>query len=145
MPANTSPIFSRIGDISWAQVTGTDGSQDGTDADVQLVYTADATNGSFMHKIIFQPRSASGSVSFPAGAVRVYLNNGSTNATATNNSLIKEISIPASTVNVAATAASPAYEIPLNIQMPPSYRIYVGYSASVANGVLQVTAFGGDY
>lgn len=145
MAGNTSPIFSRVGSISWAQVTGTDGSQDGTDADVQLVYTADSTNGSFVHKITLQPRSASGSVSFPAGAARVYMNNGSTNGTAANNSLIKEISIPASTVNVAATAASVAYEIPLNIQLPPSYRLYVGYSSSVANGVLQVTAFGGNY
>lgn len=145
MAANTLPIFSAVGKISWAQITGTDGSQDGTDADVVLVFTADSTNGSFAHKIICQPRSASGSVSFPAGAIRIYLNNGSTNATATNNSLIRELSIPAQTVNVAATTGSPAYEIPLNIQIPPSYRIYVGYSASVANGVLQVTAIGGDY
>jgi hypothetical protein len=145
MAGNSTPIFSRIGKITWAQVTGTDGSQDGTDADVQLVFTADATNGSFAHKICCQPRSASGSVSFPAGAVRVYLNNGSTNGTAANNSLMREISIPATTVNVAATTGTPAYEIPLNIQLPAGYRLYVGYSNSVANGVLQVTVYGGDY
>lgn len=144
MPANTSPIFTLTPNINFASLTGVDGSQDGTDADVKLVFTS-GSNGSFLHKIRFQPISTSGSTTTSAAAARVYLNNGSTVGTAANNTLLVEFSLAAIIVNVAATAAAAGYEVPFNIQLPASYRIYVGVSAVAANTAWQVAAIGGDY
>lgn len=153
MAANTAPIFTNIPKISFAQITATDNTSDGTGANVVLAFTADATDGSFIQKLLLIPRTtATASTSFITGTVRVYLNNGSTPGTGTNNSLIREIVI--STQNVEADngiiSAIQTIEIPMNIQLPASYRVYVGFvttnaTAMTANTILQVTAIGGDY
>jgi len=145
MTANTSPIFTLTPIITWASITAADGSQDGTDADVKLLFTANATNGSFIQRLIFQPISTSGSTTTSAAAGRIYINNGSTVGTAANNTLIKEITLAATAVNVAGTTASLNYEVPLNFQLPPSYRIYAGITAMAANTAWQGCAIGGDY
>ena len=144
MAASTSPIFTLTPVISWQSIGGVDGSQDGTDADVELVFTG-STDGSFIQRIIFQPISTSGSTTTSAAAGRIYLNNGSTPGTAANNTLIKEITLAATSVNVAATTAAFGYEVPLNFQIPNTYRIYVGITAMAANTAWQVTAIGGNY
>lgn len=144
MAANTSPIFTLTPVITWASVTGVDGSQDGTDADVKVIFTG-STDGSFIQRLIFQPMSTSGSTTTSAAAGRIYINNGSTNATAANNSLIKEITLAATAVNVAGTTAAFGYEVPLNIQLPNTYEICVGITAMAANTQWQVTAIGGHY
>ncbi len=145
MAANTTPIFTGIPRNGFAKVTGVDGSQDGTDADVKLVFTADATDGSFLQRLILQPISTSGSTNTSAAAARIYLNNGSTVGTASNNSLFKEWSLAVTAVNVAGTSASLGYEIPINIQLAPGYAIYVGVSAMAANTQWNITSVHGDY
>ncbi len=145
MAANTSPIFTNIPEISWAKVSGADSSTDGTDADVQLVATAEATDGSFITKLVLQPRSTSGSTTTSAAAARVYINNGSTVGTGTNNVLYKELSLAAIAVNTAATTAALGYELPLNLQLKAGYRLYVGITAMAANTNWDVTAVYGDY
>jgi hypothetical protein len=145
MAANTSPIFTLTPKNGFAKVTGVDGSQDGTDADVKLVFTSDATVGSFFQRLICQPMSTSGSTTTSAAALRVYLNNGSTVGTAANNQLIKEFSLAAIAVNVAGTTASIGYELPFNFQLAPGYAIYVGVTAMAANTQWNVTFIGGDY
>lgn len=145
MAANTSPIFTLTPRNGFAKVTGVDGSQDGTDADVKLVYTADATVGGFVQRLICQPISTSGSTTTSAAALRIYLNNGSTVGTAANNQLIKEFSLAAIAVNVAGTTASLGYELPLNFQVAPGYAIYVGVTAMAANTQWNITAIAGDY
>jgi hypothetical protein len=72
----------------------------------------------------------------------VYLNNGSTNATATNNAFFEEISLPATTVST--TTATPAVDLQLGFALPPGWRIYVGLGAAVAAGWV-VTTVGGKY
>lgn len=145
MAANTTPIFTNVPKVSWTSLTGVDGSADGTDADVKSLFTADSTDGSFIQKLLIIPVSTSGSTSTSAAAVRIYLNNGSSVGTADNNSLIYEVTLPVTTVNVANTVAVTTFEIPLNIQLPPSYAVYVGVTALAANTNIRVTAFGGDY
>ncbi len=145
MAANTQPIFTNVPKTQWAQVTAADSSTDGTDADVQLIFTADATDGSYVQKIIFQPRSTSGSTNTSAAAGRIYLNNGSTPGTAANNVLIREVTLPAVAVNTTATSAAMSTEVALNLQLPASYRIYVGITAMAANTNYAVTGVGGDY
>lgn len=145
MAATTAPIFTQVPKIQWVQVSGVDGGTDGTDADVQLVFTADATDGSYIQKVIFQPRSTSGSTTTSAAAGRIYLNNGSTVGTATNNVLIREVTLPALAVNVAGTTGVMSTEVALNMQLPAGYRIYVGITAIAANTEYAVTGVGGDY
>ena len=77
-----------------------------------------------------------------ASVLRVFINNGSTNATAGNNILITEASLPASTAN-AAGALAPV-ELPLNFAIPGGYVIFVTLGTTVAAGYF-VACIGGDY
>lgn len=144
MAANINPIYTLTPVNTWASITGVDGNQQGTDADVLLVFTA-GTNGAFIQRLIFQPISTSGSTTTSAAAGRIYLNNGSSAGTATNNTLIKEITLAATAVNVAATTAAFGYEVPLNFQIPAAYTIICGITAMAASTAWQVCAIGGNY
>lgn len=145
MAQNTAPIFTVVPKVSFGQVTTADAVSDGTSANVVLVFTADATDGSFLSKLRFTARSNSGAPSTAVAAARIYINNGSTNATATNNVLYGELGLPVTVTGVTATAAVPSFEIPMNIQLPAGYRIYVGITAFTANAYWMVTAIGADY
>lgn len=149
MPANTLPIYTVTPQISWGKVTGVDGSEDGTDADVKLVLTA-GSNGAFINKIVFTPISTSGSTTTSQAAGRVYINNGSAVGTAGNNVLYKEINLPATAVDVAKTSPAggstgSSFEMVMNIQLKAAYTIYVGITAMAANTQWNVVGVFGDY
>jgi hypothetical protein len=145
MVANTNPIFTlipKIGSTSAITVTNTvttAAAYDGT-TNTNLLFTAEATDGSFVQKIVAEAFGTN-----IACVARIIINNGSTPATATNNSLYTTFSLPATTA--ANNTATAHIEIPLNIQLPPSYRIYISIGAAsspLASG-WQFTALGGDY
>lgn len=140
----TSPIFVGTPKSGWGKVTGVDGSQDGTDADVKTILTA-GSSGSYLTKIIAQPISTSGSTTTSAAALRIYLNNGSTIGTASNNQLVKEYSLAAIAVNVSATTAANGYEFPFNLPIPASYVVAAGITAMAASTQWNITAVYGDY
>lgn len=122
-----------MGTIVSTAMTGSK-AYDGTEATgtaMALVATAGA-NGSRVEKLIVRIGSTAGGT--PSGTttatmLRVWLNNGSANTTATNNSLVAELAIAAFAVST--TAVSPSYEIPLNITIPASYKIYAGLTAAI--------------
>lgn len=150
MPGNSTPIFTKVGDISWVDLTAAVNDVTGVSANYGLAFTADATNGSYLRKIILQPKGTSTSpATFPAGVVRFFINNGSTPGTAANNSLYKELLLPALTSGLDADTTTlwcPSYEILCDKILPPSYRIYVGYTGALsASVILGVTAEGGDF
>ena len=137
MPGNTSPIFSKVARVEWAGgITAANTAKDGTGT-VETVFTADATNGSYLQKLGVRPRGSN-----VASVLRVFLNNGSSNATAANNVLIAEVSLPATTRS--EVAALSGNEVALNIPVPPGYRVNVTLGTAVAGGYA-VTGFGGDY
>ncbi len=137
MPGNNAPIFSKIARAEWVNgLTAANIAKDGTGT-VDTVFTADLTNGSYAQKIVIRPRGTN-----VASVLRVFLNNGATNATATNNTLIAEIGLPATTNTEVAALAG--LELPLNIPIPPGYRLQVTLGTAVAGGYA-VTAMGGDY
>lgn len=144
MAANIDPIFSRIGDVSSNGTTGmaptlttASADYDGTGANNALVFTADATNGSFIQKLRFKPAGTNtGSVA------RIFFNNGSTNATAGNNSFFGEVNLP-STVAI-TTSATIDLEYPINVALPAGFRIYVGLGTTVIAGWV-VTPVAGKY
>jgi hypothetical protein len=146
VPANLSPIYSRVADIQWGAVDGNGGSagplktantaKDGTGT-VLTVFTADATNGGFIQRVRF--RAAGTNV---ATVARIFINNGSTNATIANNILWDEITLAATTLSEVAALA--VYELPLNFALPPGYKINVTIGTTVSAGYC-VSVIGGKY
>jgi len=137
MAGNNTPIFSKVARVEWANgITAANTAKDGTGT-VDTIFTADATNGSYLQKLVIRPRGTN-----VATVLRVFLNNGATNATAANNVLIGEVSMPATTNT--ETAAIIGSELPLNIPIPAGYKVNVTLGTAVAGGYA-VSAFGGDY
>lgn len=149
MAANTAPIYSRLGDIQWGAADGDGGTagplktantaKDGTGT-VLTIFTADATNGGRVDRISI--RAAGTNV---ATVLRVFVNNGSTNATIANNTLVTEVTCPATTLSeVAALADVTISGTPFPMVLPAGYKLQVVIGTTVAAG-LRVTAHGGKY
>ncbi len=137
MAVNTSPIFSKRGDIQWSPsaLLAANTAKDGTGT-VATVFTAGA-DGAFVQRL--SARSLGSNV---ATVLRVFANNGSSNATAANNTLINEMTLPATTLS--EVAAQPPYELPLNFALPAGHKILCTIGTAVAAG-FAVTVFGGSY
>lgn len=138
MPANTNPIFSKASNNQWAAstITAANIAKDGTGT-VTLVFTADATNGGFVQGIMFKALGTN-----VATVARIFLNNGLTNATAANNSLVADITLPATTLS--EVAAQPDYFLPINRALDPGHKLNVTLGTAVAAGYA-VTVWGGKY
>ncbi len=139
MPANIDPIFSRAPDVQWGTVASgaaANTAVDGTGT-VYTVWTADATNGGFLQRL----RIKAANISAPT-VMRVFLNNGSTNATAANNILFDEVTLPV--ISASNTAAVQPFEAPMNIALPAGYKINVCLGTSVT-GIIQVAGIGGKF
>jgi len=135
MAANTAPIFPLTPTTAWGLVTTANTAKDGTGT-VVTVYTAGANGGRCDY---LKVRALGTNV---ATVIRVFVNNGSTNATATNNSLIYEATIAATTLSEVAALADNILQ--LDQSLPAGYKLNVTIGTTVAAG-LQVTGIGGDY
>lgn len=143
MPANTAPVFTLVGNLTAnggttmtaGMVTAT-GDYTGVSANHVLAHTAGA-NGSYIKRIKFVATGTN-----TASVARIYLNNGSTNTTATNNQLIGQVSLPGTTaINTAATSE---VEYPLEMMLEASFSIYIGLGTTVAASWIP-TVIAGDY
>jgi hypothetical protein len=137
MAINTQPIFSKQGSIQWASpaLTTANTAKDGTGS-VATVFAAGA-DGAFAQKIV--ARSLGTNV---ATVLRVFINNGGVSTTAANNTLIAEMSLPATTLS--EVAAQPPFELPLNFALPPGFKLNAVLGTAVAAGY-QVSVLGGTY
>lgn len=137
MAQNTSPIFTGTPDIQWTgNITAANTAKDGTGT-VATGFTADATNGGFTQKIIAKPAGTN-----VVSVARVFINNGSTNATAGNNSYAFDIDLPITTLGETATMAT--VERSLNIALPAGYKLNFVLGTAVAAG-WTFTVIGGKY
>lgn len=146
MPANTSPIYSIVGDVQ-SVASNNSGLVVGPTANTALdgsgtlykLFTAGA-NGSYVQKVRFRP------VGSPAATVcRVFISASGTTS-ATNTWLYDEITLPA--VTLSQTAASSVFELPLNFALPASpYSLWVtfGTSTGSAGTGYSVVCIAGDY
>ncbi len=142
MPANTAPIYTRLGDIQWISgITTANTTTDLTSGTSYLVFTADSTNGGYAQKIRFRAVTGTGNNNI-ATVARIWINNGATTGTASNNILYDEISLAATTGS--ATSALAVYELPLNIALPPGYRLYLTLGTTVSAGYYS-TVIAGKY
>lgn len=138
MAANTAPIYTLLGAVQWGTtaLTTANTAVDGTGT-VLTVFTADATNGGFVQRIRAKPAGSN-----VASVLRVFINNGSTNATAANNIFYDEISLPL--VTASNSSGNYTIEIPLNFALPPGYVLNCVIGTSVAAG-WYVSVIGGKY
>lgn len=146
MAANIDPIFSRLADIQWGATDGNGGgagplktantAKDGTGT-VLTVFTADATNGGYVEKVVFRPAGTN-----VATVGRVFINNGSVNSTLANNILYGEITLAATSLS--EVAAQVPYELPINLPLPAGYKINVTLGTTVAAGYF-ISTVGGKY
>lgn len=124
-------------------LTNADTATDGTGANTVLVFTAPTTGkGAFLPKLRCQPLGTN-----VASLLRVFKNNGSTPATASNNALIAEKALPA--VTISQTAENGGLDVDLNIALKMNAttpeRIYVCIATAVAGGWKVTPINGGDF
>lgn len=77
-----------------------------------------------------------------ATVLRVFVNNSLTNATAANNCLISEVTIPATTAS--NTAATTNISVPLDVALQAGFKVNVTIGTSIASGIT-IFADGGNY
>jgi hypothetical protein len=134
---NTSPIYTASGDTQWAvSATTANTTKDLSSGTIFTVFTASAT-GRYVQRIRFKPLGTN-----VATVARVWINNGSSNTTAANNTYWDDISLPATTVS--EVSAQPTFELPLNMALPAGYKIMVTLGTAVAAGYT-ITVIGGKY
>lgn len=145
MPANTTPIFPLTHKCSWSgAITTANTAKDGSGT-VVTAFTA-GENGSRIDQI--KVRALGTNV---ATVLRFFINNGLTNTTPENNTLIHEVTIAATTLSEVAALAdndilitkgmSVAVPIPY---LPAGYKINCTIGTTIAAGLV-VSVMGGDY
>ena len=141
MPANISPIFSAKGAIQWnpAALNTANAAKDGTGT-VATVFTGQSAGnaaGNFVQKLVARPLGSN-----VATVLRVFINNGSANTTAANNTLFAELSLPATALS--EISAQPDYVLLLNFALPAGYKVNCTIGTAVAAG-FAVSVIGGEY
>lgn len=145
MPANLDPIYPITQKVQWGTVTAANTAKDGTGT-VVTVFTSGA-NGSKIDQI--KVRALGTNV---ATVLRFFINNGSDNTVAINNSLIHEVTIAATALSEVAALADNDITILKNTvetnppipYLPAGYKINCTIGTAVAAG-LQITVHGADY
>lgn len=136
MASNTTPIFVGTPRNSYIS-TGTSANTnfDGTGT-VATVFTAGA-NGSKVETVTLQNMGTN-----IATVVRFFINNGSANSVAANNSLVYEATWATNTASQVAASIPVVWGA--NLYLPASYKLNVTIGTAVASGIM-VGAQGGDY
>jgi hypothetical protein len=136
MAANTAPIFSKLADVQMSAIfSAANTAKDGTGT-VNLLFTAGA-DGGFIDRLVIMPLGTNVDT-----VLRVFLNNGADPTVATNNSMIKQQTMPATTNSEVASLQEA--EIPMGFPIPAGYRLYATLGTAVAAGFI-VTTIGGKY
>jgi uncharacterized 2Fe-2S/4Fe-4S cluster protein (DUF4445 family) len=139
----TEPQFVTTPKTAWATLTA-------VNATASINHDGTGTIGSEIFEI-FEAGASGGYVESvkalslgtnTASVLRVFLNNGSTNGTAANNSLIAEAALPETAISEVAALAE--VEVLLGINLPAGYKLLVCLGTAVATG-WAVTALGADY
>lgn len=147
---NLDPIYPVTPKCSWGKVMTADATasknHDGTAAGMITLFEA-GLNGSKIDQIVSRALGTN-----IATVLRLFINNGQDNLVADNNTLIYEITIPATTIS--ETAGLIDYDLtrtkgtidvaPIIPYLPAGYKIMAIVGTTIAAG-LQVTVWGGDY
>lgn len=127
MATNTTPIWTGTPAFGFgAAVTAANTATDGTGT-VTTIFTADATNGGFVGFVKLKPLGTN-----VASKCYLFVNNGSTNATATNNVMVAEITLPATTASNTAALVALGYN--LQLALPAGYKVNMTLGTAVSAG-----------
>lgn len=150
MSQNTNPIYSLVPVVSFGTITGNVGltRSDGVGTigtDIFLLFTAHATDGSFVSKIRISA-AATTPTTMTASVIRFYISTvGSGATTAANTVLYAEVAVAA----LAAANTSNAtnfYEVPFNVPLAAGQYIHASIDDNLAaNTRWQFLTFAGDY
>lgn len=160
MAVTATPIFTQtpnVGELNaklstaMTNTSAFDGTQ-ATGTAMALIFTAGA-NGSRVDQITCRYASTDGAAASGTSAVsviRFWMNNGSANTTAGNNTFLGEVAMGAVTVTALGTTALTVNTLSLpvgGLNLPAGYRIYAGttVAAGGTNIAFAVNAIGGDY
>jgi hypothetical protein len=150
MPGNAVPQFTRIGNIASALLTAalttSDGSGGTIGTNISVVFTADATNGSYVESVRIAIVASAASTAAAGTTIRIYVSSIASGSTTTANTfLITEVAVPAVTADQATTATN-VFDVALGFRLPAGYTILAStHVAANANTGYRVTSFGGDY
>jgi hypothetical protein len=136
-----SPQFTKVGKLGWGVLTAANTAYDGTGTVLTLL-TASGTGGDLYGGDFVQRIRLKALGTNVATVARIFVNNGSANSSAANNSLIEEVTL-ASTTASNTTGLYP-YDVVLNLWLPPAYKILCTLGTAVSAG-WQFTAIGGVY
>ncbi|MFZ6780253.1 hypothetical protein ACO0LD_25755 [Undibacterium sp. Ji83W] len=139
MAANQKPIFPltpKFPATMPSVITAANTAKDGTGTVTQISAPA-GVNGAFVESVEALPIGTN-----TASVLRVFLNNGATTTTATNNILWEEVNLPATTLT--EIAAQTKVVIPVNRAIPAGYILYATIGTAVAAG-WRVRVHSGDY
>jgi type VI protein secretion system component VasK len=137
---NNLPIYSKIADVQWSTSAATANTTfDLTSGTIYPCFSADTTNGGYIQRIRFRTLGTN----LATTVARVWINNGLTTTNVANNTLWDEITLPATTVS--QTAAQANYELPMNLALPPSYRLYITLGTAPNAAGWSATVIGGKY
>lgn len=141
MPANIDPIFTKTPNIGFGNIVTGNTDRTAASGTTLLVFTA-GTNGSFLRNITAKLCHTASSNA--ASVLRIFIND-NTGTAATDQFLVREYTIPSLTFSDSAALLD--IDIPMNIALPPSWRVYVtvGTTITGTNPNLSVAAFGGDF
>lgn len=161
MAANTAPLYPLTpnagvaGNLFYSTVLTNTKAYDGTDtvtaipSPLLLLYTA-GVNGSRVDSITVRYTSTVGATvsgTTTASLLRLWINNGTANTTASNNTLLAELAIPAQAMVALNTSVVLPLTIPAGFVLPAGYKIYGGITVAIGgtNAALTVSILGGDY
>ena len=149
---NNDPIYTRVADVQATTLTGNLGptantAQDGTGT-IYPIWTADATNGGFLQKLSLQSISTTALTVmrvFICNTVPTVTSGALVSNTAANTWLLTELTLPA--VTVSQTSGNIHLELPINLALPPSFRICVAFGTSTGASTTgwSVLGIGGKY
>lgn len=138
MAQNTSPIFPLTPITTWSiSITTAITTVNGDLSGAAVIFTGNATNGSRVDYVKVRALGTN-----TASVLRIFINNGSTAATAANNALFMERTLAATTLSQVAELADVI--VPLDVALPANYKLLATIGTTVAAGVI-ITAVGGDY
>src|SRR6266550_882545 len=128
MAQNTSPIFVLTPIITSVVPSAANTKSDGAGTigtDIFKAFTANATNGSFVSSVRFNPFASVAATNTVATTLRVFISNKTSGATTSADTwLFAEISAGIQTADHSLNATFPI-EVPINRILPASYTILV--------------------
>jgi hypothetical protein len=139
MSANTSPISPLTPAAGWAAppLTAANTALDGTGT-VGTIGTAAGVNGRRVNRVRVVHLGSN-----VATVLRIFMNNGSSNAVAANNTLLAEETIAVNTIS--QVGKSVFYDIYINAVLPAGYKLNYTIGTAVASGHSVSDPDAGDY